>query len=62
MCRSTGGTSIECVAAHMAAKRVRRALLITDGYVGKAYGQHKRTLGEVQLAVAFLGSNATIIL
>ena len=59
VCRSTGGTSIECVAAHMAAKRVRRALLITDGYVGKAYGQHKRTLGEVQLAVAFLGSNVT---
>ena len=46
VCKSTGGTDIACVAAHMAANRVRRALLVTDGWVGKPHGQHLRTLAE----------------
>ena len=59
VCRSSGGTSIDCVAEHMAKHRVRRALLITDGYVGKACGQHQRTLASARLAVAYLGTNTT---
>ncbi|NBY28447.1 MAG: hypothetical protein EBQ71_16700 [Betaproteobacteria bacterium] len=59
VCQSTGGTSIDCVAEHMAKHRVRRALLITDGYVGKACGQHQRTLASARLAVAYLGTNTT---
>jgi hypothetical protein len=31
---TTGGTAIGCVTAHMLAQRVRRALVVTDGWVG----------------------------
>ena len=57
VCKSTGGTDIDCVARHMAANRVHRALLVTDGWVGKPAGEHHRTLNEARLAVAFMGSN-----
>lgn len=56
VCRSTGGTDIGCVAQHMAEHRVRRALLITDGWVGTPKGEHLRTLSAVRLAVAFIGT------
>ncbi len=32
---STGGTDIACVLEHLVTQRARRALVITDGYVGK---------------------------
>lgn len=32
---STGGTDIACVAEHMQRHQVRRAVLVTDGFVGK---------------------------
>lgn len=54
-CSSTGGTSIEVVAEHMAAHDIRRALIVTDGWVGSPKGQHRRTLENAQLAVAYLG-------
>jgi hypothetical protein len=57
VCKSDGGTDIDCVAAHMATNRVRRALLITDGWVGIPKGAHERTLISARLAVAYLGSN-----
>lgn len=57
VCRSTGGTDIGCVAAHMAAHRVRRALIITDGWVGPPQGEHHHTLQQARLAVAFVGQN-----
>ena len=57
VCKSDGGTDIDCVAAHIAANRVRRALLITDGWVGAPEGQHEQTLRAAQLAVAYLGDN-----
>ena len=57
VCKSDGGTDIDCVATHMAANRVRRALLVTDGWVGIPEGAHQRTLSEASLAVAYLGSN-----
>jgi hypothetical protein len=59
VCKTTGGTSITCVANHMAANRVRRALLITDGYVGMPRGAHHKTLDGAKLAVAYLGSNTS---
>ena len=55
VCKSTGGTEIACVASHMAANRVRRALVVTDGWVGKPRGEHHVTLARAKLAVAFLG-------
>jgi hypothetical protein len=57
VCQSTGGTDIACVALHMAEHRIRRALLVTDGWVGKPQGEHQRTLAGAKLAVAFLGTN-----
>ncbi len=56
-CSSTGGTDIRCVAEHMTTHRVRHALLITDGYVGKPQGEHHDTLAKARLAVAYLGLN-----
>ncbi|MEY3161655.1 MAG: hypothetical protein RIT25_1646 [Planctomycetota bacterium] len=52
---STGGTDIGCVAAHMAKHRVRRALIVTDGFVGKPMGAHRDTLAKACIAVAYLG-------
>ena len=57
VCKSDGGTDIDCVASHMAANRVHRALLITDGWVGIPRGAHERTLSDAKLAVAYLGSS-----
>lgn len=57
LCRSTGGTDIACVAEHMAAHRVRRAVIVTDGYVGAPRGAHRATLDGVRLGVALFGDN-----
>jgi hypothetical protein len=51
-CRTTGGTSIECVAVHMARHRVRRAVLLTDGAVGSPGQTARATLGSAVLGVA----------
>jgi hypothetical protein len=53
--RSTGGTDIACVARHMAKNGVRRACILTDGWVGKPRGGHRKTLLESRLAVAYAG-------
>jgi hypothetical protein len=34
-CETTNGTCIECVGEHMTRHGVRRAVLVTDGFVGK---------------------------
>ncbi len=54
-CSSTGGTSIEAVAEHMAAHDIRRVLIVTDGWVGSPKGLHRRTLENAEVAVAYLG-------
>lgn len=56
VCRSTGGTNTACVAEHMERRRVRRALIVTDGWVGTPYGRHRETLARAKLAVAWLGT------
>jgi len=55
-CSSTGGTSIEAVAEHMAAHDIRRVLIVTDGWVGSPKGKHRRTMANDQVAVAYLGA------
>jgi predicted metal-dependent peptidase len=57
VCRSTGGTAIDCVAEHIATHRIRRAVVITDGWVGTPQGRHLRTLAKTRLAVAYAGNN-----
>ena len=56
-CQTTGGTDIACVAQHVARYRVRRALIITDGWVGSPGGQHLATLTKAKLAIAYLGAS-----
>src|SRR5438105_12097897 len=44
---TTLGTSIDCVAAHLLAHpAVRRAVIVTDGYVGRARADLARRLGD----------------
>ncbi|MCK6564683.1 MAG: hypothetical protein HUU14_12390 [Dehalococcoidia bacterium] len=52
VCHTTGGTSIACVAEHMEANRVKRAAIITDGFVGRLSGDHARVLGAARVGVA----------
>lgn len=55
VCPTTGGTSIECVADHIAEHKVQRAVLVTDGFVGRpGVGAH-RTLRNCRLGVALTG-------
>ena len=54
-CFSTGGTDIRCVTKHMQEHRVRHALLVTDGFVGKPKGEHRERLAKARLGVAYLG-------
>jgi len=55
--KTTGGTDVDCVANHMRAQRITRAVLITDGYVGKPQGATHTTLANARLAVAYLGQS-----
>jgi hypothetical protein len=59
VCKTTGGTSIECVAAHMRKNKVRRAVVITDGYVGKPAGQDFETLRSARLGIGLTGASVT---
>jgi hypothetical protein len=52
-CKSTGGTDIRCVARHMAKHRVRRALIVTDGFVGQLQATQRKTMTAARLAVAY---------
>ena len=56
-CPTTGGTEIGCVAEHIERHRVRRAVIVTDGWVGRPTGAHLRTLAATRLGVALVGSN-----
>ena len=57
---STWGTDIGCVAEHARRHGVKRAVLITDGYVGRARGIDAETLGSVRLAVAYTGGSCNV--
>ncbi len=54
-CATTGGTDIGCVAEHMKTNRVRRALIVTDGFVGRPVGSHEATLAQARLAIGYVG-------
>jgi hypothetical protein len=51
-CRTTGGNNMECVAEHMKKRGVRRAVLLTDGWVGRPGASSASTLKGVRLGVA----------
>lgn len=49
--KSTGGTDVSCVAAHIRQHGVRRAVIVTDGYVGRPTGLDAATLRDAEIAV-----------
>jgi hypothetical protein len=51
------GTNVECVASHMSEHGVRRAVLVTDGYVGTFGVSTRRILERAMLGVALVGWN-----
>ncbi|MHC4430046.1 MAG: hypothetical protein ACYS0D_15815, partial [Planctomycetota bacterium] len=51
-CRTTRGTQIACVARHVREHRVRRAVLVTDGCVGRLSNEDAETLRSIPLGVA----------
>jgi predicted metal-dependent peptidase len=53
--KTTGGTDIACIADHMETNNVRRACIITDGWVGGPRGRHHSTLMKAKLSVAYAG-------
>ncbi len=53
VCKSTYGTDISCVAEHIRNHHIKNAVLITDGYVGKAGETDALSLSEVKLGVAY---------
>ena len=55
VCRSTGGTDLACVAAHLHRHRIRRALLVTDGWVGTPTASVRQVLARTRLGVAYAG-------
>lgn len=59
VCRSTGGTDIACVAAHIKAQGVRRAVLVTDGFVGRPGLEHAQVLRAIRLGVALTPGPST---
>ena len=58
VCRSTGGTSIRCVAEHIARHGVDRAVLVTDGEVGGSE-RDRRLLAQARLGVAYTRQHQT---
>ncbi len=58
-CKSTGGTDIACVADHMRRNKVRRAVILTDGYVGWPKGADGCTLSQAMLGVALTPGAST---
>jgi len=52
---STGGTDVACIAEHMESNEVRRACIVTDGWVGEPRGGHFTTLAASRLGVAYAG-------
>jgi hypothetical protein len=56
-CDSTGGTDIRCVTRHMATRGVTRAVLLTDGYVGRPDAVGERLLSAARLGVAYAGES-----
>jgi len=51
-CQTTGGTSIVAVARHIRQNGVRRAVIVTDGEVGRLGARDEETLRETILGVA----------
>jgi hypothetical protein len=52
ICETTGGTEINCVLAHMQRERIRRTVILTDGYVGFPSEKYRDMLRWCHIGVA----------
>ena len=57
-CKTTGGTSIECVGEHMQRHAIRRAVLVTDGFVGTPGEATRRVMQRALIGVALTPGNS----
>ena len=57
--RTTNGTDIRCVADHARRNRVTRAVIITDGYVGRPQAADLSTFEGIRLAAAWTPEHMT---
>ena len=58
-CPTTDGTDVACIAEHACRHRVRRAVLVTDGFVGSPQGDDAITLQRMVLGTALAGCGVT---
>lgn len=58
VCFTTGGTSLAPVARHIRENGVRRAVIVTDGAVGRLGAAEREVLGRTELGVALTGDAA----
>lgn len=59
VCSTTVGTQIACVAEHLRKHQVKRAVILTDGYVGRPTGADRETLCHAKLGVALTPGNSS---
>ena len=52
---TTGGTDIHCITRHLKQHRIRRAVIVTDGFVGAPDLDAHDTLNKTRLGVAYVG-------
>jgi len=52
VCETTGGTEINCVLQHMECERIRRTVILTDGYVGWPSDKYRDMLKCCHIGVA----------
>jgi hypothetical protein len=57
VCKTTGGTDINCVFDHARKNRVQRALIVTDGWVGTPSKLNADWARQMKVAVAYTPSN-----
>jgi hypothetical protein len=53
-CQTTGGTDIACVMDDIASRRVKKVLVVTDGYVGAPAAEHVKALLRIGTDVRVL--------
>ncbi len=50
--QTTGGTALSCVAKHIKKNRIKRAVIVTDGFVGRIQGELAQAMQEATIGVA----------
>ncbi len=57
--KSTGGNNMTCIVRHMQENKVRRAVIVTDGYVGTVTAAELSVLNGVFIGTALTGAGGS---